>query len=159
MESKVVVVADEATGNVIYQSENPNFGYVKVQQSRTIIGDDGFLRRTLMTALIQSPIDILQDMNFYAGQILPGKIIVKESLTPFNKKAPNKDIKVAGRTGVPCTVNGQVIYRKTFYTEVSNAEDVRIQHDNVEELRTAYNKAKISDSDFSDINDQEDFAL
>lgn len=159
MESKVVVVADDATGNVIYQSENPNFGYVKVQQTRTIIGDDGFLRRTLMTALIQSPIDILQEMNYYAGQILPGKIVVKESLTPFNKKTPSKDVKVAGRTGISCTVNGQVIYRKTFYTETSNAQDVRIQHDNVDELRSAYNKVKITDEDFSDDNNQEDFSL
>lgn len=159
MESKAVIVADEATGNVIYQSENPNFGYVKVQQTRTIIGDDGFLRRTLMTALIQSPIDILQDMNYYAGQILPGKVIVKESLTPFNKKNPSKDIKVAGRTGIPCTIKGQVIYRKTFYTESSNAEDVRIQHDNVNELRAAYSKIKISDEDFTDVNQEEDFSL
>jgi hypothetical protein len=139
MNSKVVIVADATTGAVIHVSaNNPEYGYVKLQQVRTIVDDNGFLRKQVMSALIQAPVGILQEMNYNAGQILDGKIIIKESLTPFNKKNPERDLKIAGKTGIVCTVEGQPIYRKTVYNTSSNAVDLTIQHDNVEELREAY---------------------
>jgi hypothetical protein len=139
MNSKVVIVADATTGAVIHVSaNNPDYGYVRLQQVRTVVDDNGFLRRQVMSALIQAPVGILQEMGYHAGQILDGKIIIKESLTPFNKKSPERDLKVAGKTGIVCTVDGQPIYRKTVYNTSSNAADLTIQHDNVEELRTAY---------------------
>jgi len=139
MQSKVVVVADATTGAVIHVSaNNPDYGYVKLQQVRTLVDDNGFLRRNVMSALIQAPVGILQEMGYHAGQILDGKIIIKESLTPYNKKNPERDLKIAGKTGIVCTVEGQPIYRKTVYNTSSNAADLTIQHDNVEELRAAY---------------------
>jgi hypothetical protein len=59
-------------------------------------------------------------------------------MEPFSKKNPERDHKVAGETGILCTVEGAPIYRKTVYTTASNAEDVTIKHDNVDELRAAY---------------------
>jgi hypothetical protein len=47
-------------------------------------------------------------------------------------------LKIAGDTGIICSVEGQPIYRKTIYSSASNAEDVLIKHDNVDELRTAF---------------------
>ena len=45
MNSKVFVQADE-TGAVINVSENNSeYGYVRVQQTRTMIDDNGFVRR------------------------------------------------------------------------------------------------------------------
>ena len=139
MNSKVIVVADATTGAIINASTNNlEYGYVKLQQVRTLIDDNGFLRRQSMFALIQAPIDILQEMGYYAGQLLDGIIIIKESLTPFNKKTPDRDLKIAGKTGIICTFEGQPIYRKTVYNTSSNAVDITVQHDNVEELREAY---------------------
>jgi len=139
MNSKVTVVADATTNAIINKSaNNPEYGYVKLAQPRTTIDDNGFLRRTVLTALIQAPVAILQEMGYYAGQILDGKIIIKESLTPFNKKDPSRDLKVAGKSGIPCTADGNPIYRKTVYSQSANAEDITIQHDNTEELRNAY---------------------
>lgn len=138
MNSKVTVVADATTNAVINKSNNPEYGYVKLAQPRTTIDDNGFLRRTVLTALIQAPVAILQEMGYYAGQQLDGKIIIKESLTPFNKKDPSRDLKVAGKSGIPCTINGNPIYRKTVYAQGAAAEDITIQHDNTEELRNAY---------------------
>lgn len=139
MNSKVVIVADATTGAVIHVSaNNPDYGYVKLQQVRTVVDDNGFLKRQVMSALIQAPVGILQEMGYYAGQILDGKIIVKESLAPFNKKSPERDLKIAGKTGIACTVDGNPIYRKTVYNTSSNAADVTIQHNNIEELREAY---------------------
>ena len=76
------------------------------------------------------------------GQDLPGNILIKESLEPFNSKNPERDLKVAGDTGIVCRFEGNPIYRKTYYSVSSNAQDVFIQHDNVAELRAAYGASK-----------------
>lgn len=91
-----------------------------------------------MSALIKAPVDILKEMNYQAGQVLNGQIIIKESLTPFNKKDPDRDLKVAGKTGIVCRVDDQPIYRKTVYSTSSNATDITIQHTNIDELKEAY---------------------
>ena len=45
MNSKVVVLGDETTKTVVNVSENnPDYGYIRVQQVRTMIDDNGFLR-------------------------------------------------------------------------------------------------------------------
>lgn len=155
MNSKVVVVADPVTGAVINKSSNPEYGYVKIAQTRTVVNDNGFLKKTVLTTLIQAPVAILQEMGYYAGQTLEGRIIVKESLTPFNKKDPSRDLKIAGKSGIICTLNGNPIYRKTVYSQAANAEDITIQHDNVEELRKAFALEQQS----SVIKPNEEFAL
>lgn len=157
MQSKVVVVPDATTGAVIYVSaNNPDYGYVKLQQVRTLVDDNGFLRRQNMSALIQAPVGILQEMGYYAGQILDGKIIIKESLAPFNKKSPERDLKIAGKTGILCKVGDEPIYRKTVYNTSSNAADITIQHDNVEELREAYAVQRVSTTT---VRANEDFTI
>ena len=139
MNSKVKVVADATSGAVIAQSQNNlDYGYVRLEQPRTVIDDNGFMRTRRISTLVHGTVTELQAANFYNGQELPGKIIVTESLTPFNKKDPNRDLKIAGDTGIVCTIQDQPIYRKTVYTLASNSEDVLIKHDNVDQLRAAY---------------------
>lgn len=155
MNSKVLVVAD-ATGAVINVSgNNPEYGYVKLQQAKTVVDENGFLRRTVLTSLIQAPVSILQEMNYYGGQILSGTLVVEESLTPFNKKNPERDLKIAGKTGIVCRLDDQPIYRRVRYSENPDAVNKTIQHTNVEELREAYNAQKAS----SAIKPNGDFAI
>jgi hypothetical protein len=155
MNSKVLVVAD-ATGAVINVSENnPEYGYVKLQQAKTVVDDNGFLRRTVLTALIQSSVDILKEMNYYGGQILPGILVIEEALAPFNKKNPERDLKIAGKTGIVCRLDDQPIYRRVVYRQDSSSTDKTIQHTNVEELREAYNAQKAT----SAIKPNQDFAI
>jgi hypothetical protein len=140
MNSKVMVVADATTNSVISVSDNnPEFGYVKLQQTRLIIEESGFMKPKSLSVLIHGTVADLQKANFYAGQELPGTICVKESLEPFNKTNPDRDLKIAGSTGIVCTVNGQPIYRKTVYSTAANAEDTLVKHDNIERIRAAYN--------------------
>jgi hypothetical protein len=157
MNSKVKVVADATTGAVINLSpNNENYGYIRVEQSRTVIDDNGFLRRKVVSTLVPGVLSELQEEGFYKGQELAGKIIIKESLTPFNEKQPEKDLKIAGDTGIVCKFEGSPIYRKTQYTLASNAEDVLIKHDNVDELRTAY---AIQNNKSQAIKPNTDFAI
>jgi hypothetical protein len=144
MSSKVVVVADATTGSVINLSNNPEFGYIRVEQSVNQYDDNGFLRRKKLSAIISAPIQDLKDADYYKGQLLDGKIVIQESLTPFNSKTPERDLKVAGSTGIVCRVEGAPVYRRTLYTEKENVKDTFIAHDNIEELRAAYDSAKSS---------------
>lgn len=139
MDSKVVVIADETTGAVVNVSENnPEYGFVKVQQVKSIIDENGFLRRKPISALIPGLVADLKSMNLRPNQEISGRIVIEESLAPFNEKTPERDLKVAGETGIVCRVGGMPIYRRTKFSFNSNAEDTLIKHDNVEELRAAY---------------------
>jgi hypothetical protein len=137
MNSKDKVLADE-NGVVINQSANPDYGYIRVEQAKTIIDDNGFLRRKNVSAVVPGLISDLQANGYYAGQEIPGNIMIVESLEPFNKKNPERDYKIAGDTGIICKLEGSPIFRKTVYTLAANAEDVLVKHDNVAELRAAY---------------------
>jgi hypothetical protein len=137
--TKVKVVADATTGSVINLSvNNPEYGYVRLEQKRSIVDDNGFLRVKPVSTLLHGTVNELKAAGFFAGQELTGQIVIQERLTPFNEKSPEKDLKIAGSTGIVCTLEGQPIYRRTLYTAVSNAADTLIKHDNVEQLRNAY---------------------
>ena len=148
MNSKVVVVSDETTGSVINVSaNNPDYGYIRVQQVRTMIDDNGFLRRKPVSALIPGLLSELKDSDFFAGQMLDGKIVIQESLEPFNEKTPELDLKIAGETGIVCTLGGLPIYRKTIMSFNNSENDTLIKHDNVDQLRAAYANTSKSNSE------------
>jgi hypothetical protein len=144
MSSKVVVLADATTKSVINLSNNPEFGFIRVEQSVNQYDDNGFLRRKKLSAIISGPISDLQDAGYYEGQLLDGKIIVQEAMEPFNGKNPERDLKVAGSTGIVCRVEGAPVYRRTLYTEKQNLTDSFIAHTNVEEIKAAYETTKSS---------------
>ena len=147
MNSKVIVLADDTTGAVVNVSENnPDYGYVRISQVRTVVDDNGFLRRKNITALMPALVTDLQEMHLFSGQQLEGKIVFEESLTPFNTKTPERDLKIAGDTGIVCSVDGNPIYRRAVYSTASNAQDLLVQHNNIEQLRNAYNNATKANS-------------
>ena len=145
MNSKVKVVANATTGAVVNVSENnPEYGYIRLEQTKAIVDDNGFLKPRTISALLQGTVEDLQSLSFFAGQEVEGKIQIKESLQPFNEKNPERDLKKAGETGIVCTQGGSPIYRKTVYDMSGSKKDVFEQHDNVEELRAAYEAQKAS---------------
>lgn len=134
-QSKVRVTSD-ANGNVIGVSQNnPEYGYVRVEQSVTQISEAGWLKPVKRSALIKGRVEDLAQAGFVEGHELSGKIVVKESLTPFNPENPDKDLKIAGQTGVVCRIDDQPIYRQTFFTSNQEAFDELITHDNTTEIR------------------------
>ena len=165
MNSKVKVVANATTGAVVNLSaNNPEYGYIRLEQTKAIIDDNGFLKNKTISTLLQGEATDLQTLGFFAGQELAGKICIQESLEAFNSKNPERDLKVAGQTGIVCTKGGSPIYRKTVYDPTSTKSeaydmtgsktDELVQHDNVEELRAAYdaqnaNNAMQPNEDFS----------
>jgi len=133
--SKAIVTADK-TGNVIGVSQNnPEYGYIRVEQETTQINDQGWLRKVKRGALIKGKVQDLIDCAYKAGDEITGKIVVRESLTPFNPNNPDRDLKVAGNTGVICRLDDQPIYRQTFFTNDLEAGDQFIMHTNTDEIR------------------------
>jgi hypothetical protein len=138
--SKVKVVADEFGNVVRVSTNNPEYGSIRVEQS-TYSFDKGWMRKKARTAFIPGMTNELTEMvkqlNITDGFELSGNIIIKESLEPFNQENPDRDIKYAGTTGVMCTFEDQIIYRKTYYTESMYEEDEMIPHTNTDEIRAA----------------------
>ena len=130
---KVTVVASQEGVVARPNPNNPEFGHIRVSQT-TMVMENGFARKVSRTALINGKLADLREMGLKDGEELEGKIIVKESLKPFNAENPDSDLKVAGETGVPCTVSGQPIYRKSFYV-TDDSTDVLIAHDNIDAIK------------------------
>ena len=138
MDAKCVVATDK-TGSVIVRSaNNPEYGHIRVEQTRMVIDDSGFARRKRLSALIPGTIEDLKGFGWSANQEIDGKIVVKERTIPFNTNEPERDYKVAGDTGIVCCYYGEPIYRKAFYTSNMQAHDETIEHTNGEDIKAAY---------------------
>jgi hypothetical protein len=134
--SKVKVTADKH-GNIIGVYQNsPEYGYIRVEQESKHINDQGWLRLSKRSAFIKGLVKDLENVDFQEGMELTGKIIIIESLTPFNTENPDRDLKIAGSTGIPCTLDDQPIYRQSFYTTNESAQDQLIMHNNGDDIRS-----------------------
>lgn len=142
MNSKVRVVADK-NGNVITVSSNEEFGYIRVVQDTTNFTAKGWIEERQLSALVHGRLEMLLKQNFSEGQELNGKIVVKESLTPFDGSTDDRDLKYAGATGIPCLLDDQPIYRRTFYTENQQEESELVQHNNSEMIRERIAEMKV----------------
>jgi hypothetical protein len=132
--STVKVKADK-NGNIIHVSENnPEYGWFFVEQNTTEFLN-GWLRSTTRSSRINGKVEDLKNANLKKDMEMPGKIVIKESLIPFNEENPDRDLKIAGTTGVICRYDDQPIYRKTFVSNDLNAEDEFISHTNKEEIK------------------------
>jgi hypothetical protein len=150
MQSKVNILADDM-GNVIRQSSsNPEFGHVRLQQTRVTFGNGGWVKKSNISTLLHGKLEDLNDLGLEDMDSIPGKIVVKESLEPFSKNDPDRDYKKAGETGIICCVDGQPIYRKTFFVVDTTAEDVLIAHNNGQDIKDANSSdTKVSESNTS----------
>ena len=131
----VTVTADE-DGNVVGVSENnPDYGYIRVETISTQIDNEGWLKNVKRSALIKGKVTDLVEVGYKEFDEIPGRIVVRESLEPFNPENPDKNLKIAGNTGIICRVHDEPIYRQTFFTSNLNDVDELIMHTNKEEIK------------------------
>ena len=132
--NKVKVVADEF-GNVIRVSQNnPEYGFVRVEQDAVEVSN-GWVRRKVRSSIVPGLVADLKAIGWKANEELSGKITVKESLDPIMESNPDFGVKRAGQDGPVCLFEDQAIYRRTYYTLDTEDQDVFIQHTNVAEIR------------------------
>ena len=134
MQSKVQVTPDDL-GNVIRVSKNnPEYAHVRIIQEKVGFTANGWVKKTTLSTLIHGTVEDLNAIGIAKKKTLPGKIVVKESLDAFSTNDPDRDLKIAGETGVICVKEDQPIYRKTFYVLNEDEVDVLIAHTNKEEI-------------------------
>ena len=155
MISQVKVTANEAGRVVIASENNPAYGYIRVEQERAVTDENGWIRVKTLTALIPGTVSDLNKLGWVAGQVVPGTIVIREQLTPFNKRNPERDIKIAGSTGIVCKVGDAPIYRNTFYHHNTDAQDVLVAHTNVNEIKETYAVTE----GFQEEEESDDFSL
>lgn len=152
MNQAVKVQSNDQGAVIVTNQNNPEYGYVRVTQTRLHFDENGFMKPIQLSALIKGKVEDLKVAGFTAGQALPGKIAVKESLTPPNPNNVEQDMKMAGSTGIPCMVDDQPIYRTTFYTSNANLEDIFIPHTNGDQLKQAAAAARVKDTAGADLS-------
>jgi len=137
-ENQVTIVADD-NGNVIRQSKNnPDYGFVRVTQNAVTFGANGWVNKKSRSALILGKMEDLADIGLDKMETLPGKIVVKESTDPFSATDPDRDLKIAGETGIICcTADGEPIYRTSFYDASGLQQDTLVPHANGDAIREA----------------------
>jgi hypothetical protein len=145
MTNKVEIIADELGNKIRVSKNDPTYAHVRLQQTRTMFGTNGWVKKSVVSTLLHGKTEELFELKLNDLNELNGKIIIREQLTPFNEQDPERDYKIAGDTGVICCVDGQPIYRKTFFVPDTNAEDELIAHDNGDAIRQA-NATKTGDS-------------
>lgn len=151
MNGKVKVLGDDQ-GNIIKLSKNPEYGFVQLEQINLEFNGKGWLKKVRRVTNVHGTIDDLKLLNLKKGDALPGKIVIKEALTPFNEKDPDSDLKYAGKTGVICRFFDEPIYRQSFYTENSNELDEFVQHTNTDEIREAMIEVVVNEKEEEVLN-------
>tara|TARA_B100000519_G_C14215498_1_gene424729 strand:- start:466 stop:1038 length:573 start_codon:yes stop_codon:yes gene_type:complete len=139
-------VVPDTQGNAIRVSKNnPEYGVVRITQSKSKYNQSGWLQKSTRSTLIRGKVEDLQDEGYNVNTVLAGNIVVREQLTPFtdDPKFRDKDLKMAGDTGIICTgvcpESGELlpIYRKDFYDETGTLSDVLVAHVNGDAIREA----------------------
>lgn len=152
---KVQIVANEDGTLINVYPNSPEYGWIRVMQTVPQISPKGWLRYAKRFGFLKGTVEDLQKGNFQVDQELPGKIVVKESLFPFDDENPDKNIKVAGKTGIVCRVDDQPIYRQTFYTTDLHAVDEFITHTNSDEIKEVQDATRTLES-LSDMKAKEE---
>tara|TARA_R100001463_G_scaffold26759_3_gene62445 strand:- start:1023 stop:1589 length:567 start_codon:yes stop_codon:yes gene_type:complete len=133
-----VTIVPDAQGSIIRVSNNnPEFGCVRLVQNKVAFNTQGWVRKSQLSTLIHGKVEDLQSLDLNNKTELPGQIVIKEQTEPFSASDPDRDLKIAGDTGIVCVSHGEPIYRKTFYSMDEFEQDILIAHTNGHAIKEA----------------------
>jgi len=136
--TNAVTIARDEQGNVIRVSKNnPEYGCVRLVQAKVAVGTNGWVRNNNLSTLIHGKVEDLQALNLEDKETIPGTIYIREQLEPFSSDNPDRDLKIAGDTGIVCCRHGEPIYRKSFYSANADETNQLIAHTNGDDIRNA----------------------
>jgi len=150
-----IFVKDNAVTPFPNQVEGqPIQGWAHIQEVVTHVKRTSPTRTSVVTETRHCPLngelDSLREMVAdWAKDGMPGRIMVTEMLESElsqgfveNTKDLDKQVKIAGETKIPCTLDGERIFRFSMYTEDENDVDTLIAHDNGEYIRAEQARIK-----------------
>jgi len=131
----VKVVAHPETGAVITVSKNNSqYGTIRLD-SENVSLEGKFMNKSKRTAFIRGKVEDLQSLGYKAGQTLGGKIMKKESFSPFYE---GQRPKINPSNGEIILTNGEETFLDYTYTSDANALDIWVGSTNkVEEVVNA----------------------
>jgi hypothetical protein len=147
MKNSVVVIANKTTGLVfnstgISAKDGKEYGWYTVQS--TFVDRSGALDKvTVLSALRSTSAEAFNAMPLVAGEILDGKIVIKESTTK-NPFRANQEPKRKGKDGGILLFNGQPIYRETEFTSDLNAQNVLVAYTSEAPVAASTASAKLN---------------
>jgi len=135
--TEVTIVPNKMGAKIRVSANNAEYAHVLLRQSKTIISTTGWVKQSIVHALLHGKLEDIQNVGIADTDTLPGQIVVKETTTPFNSKNPEQDYKYAGDTGIVCCKHGEPIYRKCFYDPTMVETDELVSHTNGDDIRIA----------------------
>jgi hypothetical protein len=134
-QSKVTIVKDNLGNTIRISKNNAEYAHIRLTQEKVNISSNGWMQNKTISTLIHGKTEDLKNSGIGKMKNLPGNIYVIESHTPFSTSNPERNIKRAGVNGIPCCLDGEIIYRDTKYDATGTQEDVLIAHNNIEDIR------------------------
>jgi hypothetical protein len=131
MNNLVKVTVTPSTGLVfnstgISAKDGKEYGWYTVQS--TFVDRSGAMDKvTVLSALRSTSAEAFNASPLVAGEILDGKILIKESVTK-NPFRANQEPKRAGKDGGVLLFNGLPIYRETEFTTDLSAQNVLVAY-------------------------------
>lgn len=114
-----VRILGDSEGRIIKVSDrNPRYGSIKISQRRPVMSLKGgnFINYKEITAFISGSVENLEEHVELAGwtvdKTIPGNIYIIESFSPFY---PNQNPKINPETREVILVDGNQVYRQSFY--------------------------------------------
>jgi hypothetical protein len=133
--TNAVKVTANAQGFVVIPSENnPEFGYIRLEQI-TIEFVNNWMTPRKRSTIISGKVEDLKAAGYIKDQVLPGRIQVIESLDAPDVPNPENLIKKAGTQGIACKLNSDTIFRVSNYDPTGLSVDTLIQHNNQDEIK------------------------
>jgi hypothetical protein len=136
-ESQVTIVPNKLGAKIRVSANNSEYAHVLLKQEKTSISTSGWVQPIKVHALLQGKVEDIQNIGIADMDTLPGQIVVKEQLIPFDNNNPERDYKYAGNTGIVCCQDGQPIYRKCFFDATMLQVDTLIPHTNGLDIKIA----------------------
>lgn len=147
MKNSVVVIANKTTGLVfnstgISAKDGKEYGWYTVQS--TFVDRSGAMDKvTVLSALRSTSLEAFNAAPLVAGEVLDGKIVIKESTTK-NPFRASQEPKRKGKDGGILLFNGQPIYRETEFTSDLNAQNVLVAYTSEAPVAASTASAKLN---------------
>lgn len=145
--NQVEVIANKTTGLVfnstgISAKDGKEYGWYTVQS--TFVDRSGSMDKvTILTALRSTSAETFKLAPLVAGEVLDGKIVIKESTTK-NPFRASQEPKRKGKDGGILLYNGLPIYRETEFTTDLKAENVLLAYTSEAPVAVAAKSKKLN---------------
>lgn len=145
--NQVEVIANKTTGLVfnstgISAKDGKEYGWYTVQS--TFVDRSGSMDKvTVLTALRSTSKETFDKAPLVVGEVLDGKIVIKESITK-NPFRASQEPKRKGKDGGILLFNGQPIYRETEFTTDLNAQNVLVAYTSEAPVAASTASAKLN---------------